>query len=202
MYFLTHRIRFTHSDEEPRDVFRIDGVIFPDDRVADIVQIQRAHQVQTCTTTAGFHPVFSTFHIFIQPGKKNIIISFHKIDREVVEILPDVYVVRKDAPLDIIEKIITDKSGLFRRKHKDILSINDICLLRSFTNGMSIHTLVMITGHTTKQIYFERKKIMNRFQLTKALLQLLASVIIAAFSVDFPYRLNRDQTLVPENSHQ
>jgi len=60
----------------------------------------------------------------------------------------------------------------------------------------------MITGHTTKQIYFERKKIMNRFQLTKALLQLLASVIIAAFSVDFPYRLNRDQTLVPENSHQ
>lgn len=53
MHFLLYRVRFPDGDEEPADIKTVDGVIFPDNRTADVVQVQGSHSVQTGTTARG-----------------------------------------------------------------------------------------------------------------------------------------------------
>lgn len=51
---LFYRLRFTDSNKEPGDIMAVDFVIFPDDRPADIVQVQRTHDIQAGTTAGRF----------------------------------------------------------------------------------------------------------------------------------------------------
>lgn len=66
MHFLLYRVRFPDGNEEPADIKTVDGVIFPDNRTADVVQVQGTHDVQTGTTAGGFHHV-GFFPAGIQP---------------------------------------------------------------------------------------------------------------------------------------
>ncbi len=61
MNLLTDRIGFTQGNEELGDVITVDTVILAYPCFTDIGQIQGAHQVQTGTTSRGFHRRFLAF---------------------------------------------------------------------------------------------------------------------------------------------
>lgn len=55
MHFLRYRVSLPDSDKELTDTQAVDGVILPDHRTADVVQVQGSHDVQAGTTARGFH---------------------------------------------------------------------------------------------------------------------------------------------------
>lgn len=57
MYFLRYPVRFPDGDEEPADIQTVDGIIFPENRIADVVQVQGSHDVQAGSTARGSHYV-------------------------------------------------------------------------------------------------------------------------------------------------
>lgn len=75
MHFLRYRVRFPDGYEEPADVKTVDGVIFPDNRTADVVQVQGSHEVQTGTTAGGFH------HVHFLPGRHPAVSQFCSLCR-------------------------------------------------------------------------------------------------------------------------
>lgn len=66
MHFLRYWIRFPDGDKELTDTQAVDGVILPDHRTADVVQVQGSHDVQAGTTARGFH-YLAFFPAGIQP---------------------------------------------------------------------------------------------------------------------------------------
>lgn len=75
MHFLRYRVRFPDGYEEPADIKTVDGVIFPDNRTADVIQVQGPHDVQTGTTTCGFH------YMGFLPGRHPAISQFCSLFR-------------------------------------------------------------------------------------------------------------------------
>lgn len=75
MHFLRYRVRFPDGYEEPADIKTVDGVIFPDNRTADVVQVQGTHDVQTGTTACGFH------HVGLLPGRHPAVSQFCSLCR-------------------------------------------------------------------------------------------------------------------------
>lgn len=61
MHLLTHRISLTDGDEEPADIQAVNTVVFTDHRTANVVQIQRTHDVQSGSATRCFYGSFPTF---------------------------------------------------------------------------------------------------------------------------------------------
>ena len=62
MYFLRYRVRFPDGDKELTDTQAVDGVIPPDHRTADVVQVQGSHDIQAGTTARWIFFCFNGIH--------------------------------------------------------------------------------------------------------------------------------------------
>jgi DNA-binding CsgD family transcriptional regulator len=109
---------------------------------------------------------------------KMIIISSHHIPFTSKEILPDLYLLNKHSTLDLVHEIISRLINTTTAKKKYLFSKQEIIILQSFSQQKYLKDLCSKTNLTSKQVYYYRRRLMRKFNLTRPLMTIFCNIIL------------------------